>query len=267
MPEEKSVAQEGTACCMRLATMNGINLLGNYPSTIRSNILSYCPTINYYPLFFPNKVSHMALKDYNSPSLKLKFDFRTVVSDQKVVNYTNVGKRTIELSVNREGRLVLGLIVENTGSHLVMKTAKQQFHDGKWHSVEFLITNKAPGYDAEFIVDGVKRRSQLNNPFLFNGGPLHFGFGYTGCMKNLVLNDRNLDYTKLQKVAVMMGKCPLKDFCTPNPCIEGGKCNQTDTIFRCDCRHTPYTGTCCSQCKLYFYCIKLFAFISILEGQ
>eukprot|EP00794_Sanderia_malayensis_P003719 gene3719-4239_t len=247
--EEESVSQEGTAACFRSATMNGIDLLQG--TAARVNVLSYCPTVNYYPVFFPSRVSHMGVKDYISPRLKLKFDFRTVVSEQTVANYTNSFMKVLRLAVNREGRLVLGVTVENSGSHLVMKTAKQKFHDGKWHSVEFFISNNPPDYEAEFTVDGVKRRSKLKNKYIFDKGPLHFGHGFTGCMKNLVLNDRVVDYTKLQKVAVMLGKCNLKDYCTPNPCINGGKCNQTDTNFRCDCRHTPYTGSCCNQGEVF----------------
>eukprot|EP00794_Sanderia_malayensis_P003718 gene3718-4238_t len=253
--EEESVSQEGTAACFRSATMNGIDLLQG--TAARVNVLSYCPTVNYYPVFFPSRVSHMGVKDYISPRLKLKFDFRTVVSEQVVANYTNSFMKVLRLTVNREGRLVLGVTVENSGSHLVMKTAKQKFHDGKWHSVEFFISNNPPDYEAEFTVDGVKRRSKLKNKYIFDKGPLHFGHGFTGCMKNLVLNDRVVDYTKLQKVAVMLGKCNLNDYCTPNPCINGGKCNQTDTNFRCDCRHTPYTGSCCSQARFNYTCREI----------
>ena len=244
--EQRSAAQEGTSMCIRAASMNGINLLDNGAST-HINIATFCQAINYYPIFFPNKVSHLAYKNYAEKSLKLKFDFRTVISEQIVANYSNTLTKAMELVISRDGRLVLGVTVENTGSHLLMKTAKRNFNDGKWHTVELYITNRAPNYEAEFTVDSVKRRSKYMNPFVFNGGPLHLGFGFTGCMKNFFLNDRALDYTKLQKVSVLMGKCSLKDFCTPNPC-NGGKCNQTDTIVRCDCRAIPYKGSTCSQC-------------------
>lgn len=247
LSEERSESQEGTSMCVRSAFMNGKSVLQG--DVIRSNVLNFCQSINYYPIFFPNIVSHLAYKNYAENSLRLAFDFRTVIPEQTVVNYTNSLTKVMDLTINREGRLVLGAYVENTGAHYVMKTATPKLNDGGWHSVEFFISNRAPNYEAEFTVDGVKRRSKFLNRFIFNGGPLHLGFGFTGCMKNFILNGKAVDYTKLQKVSVLMGKCSLKDFCTPNPCINGGKCNQTDTIFRCDCRHTPYKGSCCSECK------------------
>ena len=251
--EERSLAQEGNAMCIRSAFMNGINLIDK--SRSRNNVASFCQAVNYYPVFFPNQVSHLSYKNYNGKSLKLKLDFRTVIAEQIIANYTNSHTRVMDLQIDREGRLVLGVTVENTGSRLVVKTGKPNFHDGEWHTVEFFITNRAPSYDAEFVVDGVKRRSKFNQPFVFDRGPLHFGFGFTGCMKNFFLNDQALDYSKLQKVSVLMGKCNLKDFCTPNPCMNGGKCNQTDTIFRCDCRHIPYKGSACSHCKYFLFSI------------
>eukprot|EP00795_Rhopilema_esculentum_P014177 gene14177-5183_t len=224
--EERSVAQEGDSMCVRSAYMNGIDLLNQ---GTRKNVQSFCDSINYYPIFFPNKVSHLSYKNYDIKSLRLKFDFRTVIPDQVVANYTNKLTKVLDLTLDRQGRLVLGATVEKTGSHLVMKTGKPNLHDGTWHTVELFLSNREPNYDAEFIVDGVKRRSKFLNPFIFDGGPLHFGFGFTGCMKNLLLNGRAVDYTQMQKVSVIMGKCNLKDFCTPNPCINGARFNYTCT--------------------------------------
>ena len=247
--EERSVSQEGESLCIRSAYMNGIDLIARRSGV--EGFQPFCQAINYYPIFFPNKVSHLSYRNYVANSIKLKFDFRTVIAEQIVANYTNKLTKVLDLTIDREGRLVLGATVETTGSHLIMKTAKPNLHDGKWHTAEFFISNREPNYDAEFTVDGIKRRAKFMNRFIFDGGPLHMGFGFTGCMKNFFLNDRALDYTQLQKVSIIMGKCNLKDFCTPNPCINGGKCNQTDTFFRCDCRHIGYKGSCCSECKVF----------------
>ena len=247
--EKQSMAKEGLNGCIRGAKMNGIDLLSGSNQYYTPGILRYCPTVNYYPIFFPNSVSHLSQRDYKSSDFRVKLDFRTNILQQVMVNYTYQNAR-FQLGLTRKGKVYTSVDINGNPSRI--ETAKKDFNDGQWHTLEYYLSNKAPSYEVEFIVDGVKRKSRLGGEYKFNGGPLNFGFGYTGCMKNLVLNKRNVDYTRLENIATMFGKCNLKDFCTPNPCLHGGKCNQTDSNFLCECRHTPYTGSCCTECKYIF---------------
>ena len=250
LPAVQSHAREGINACIRYARMNGIDLLSG-TNVRRTNIVGNCPTVNYYPIHFPNSVSHIAQKKYTGSDLRIKFDFKTVIAQQIMMNYTNNRGAKLELGIKRNGKLFLGIQADNQQNSQVMETAKKEFHDSEWHTAEYFISNKKPNYEAEFIVDGVKRKTRLPAPYTFNAGPLNFGYGYTGCMRNLQINKRNVDYTKMANVATIFGRCALKDFCTPNPCINGGKCNQTDTNFLCECRHTAYTGSCCQKCKYH----------------
>ena len=50
-------------------------------------------------------------------------------------------------------------------------------------------------------------------------------------------------------IGVQYGGCSLKDYCSPNPCQHGGRCNQTEDNIVCNCRDTLYEGSTCHRGK------------------
>ena len=224
-------------------------------------------------MFFPSSAVHISLyENYTIQSLKVGMKFRTVISDQTLANYTTkvTGER-IQFRIDRKGRIALSIDINDNTQ--VIETAKENYHDGEWHSVFFELDNKVTAdtnYLARFATDGKVRLSTLSSAFTFNGF-VHIGFGFTGCMREIKINDQPVE--KVQKnpkiadqfftihdIGVVHNSCSLKDYCNPNPCYNGGKCNQTEDNIVCDCRDTLYEGSTChrGRCDIcYLYIIEI----------
>ena len=54
---------------------------------------------------------------------------------------------------------------------------------------------------------------------------------------------------KFYDIGVVYNSCSLKDYCNPNPCQNGAKCNQTEDNVMCDCHDTLYEGSTCHRRK------------------
>ena len=224
------------------------------------DIRNECPPITppYSPMFFPSGAVHISLyENYTIKNLKISLMFRTVISDQTLANYTNkvTGER-IQFRIDRKGRISLSIDIEDNTQ--VIETAKDNYHDGEWHHSSFEIDNKLTSdntYIAKFTTDGKMRLSTLSIEFKFNGY-VHIGFGFTGCMREIQINDQSVDkvatnvadkFFTVNDVGVVHNFCSLKDYCNPNPCSNGGKCNQTEDNIVCDCRDTLYEGSTCHR--------------------
>ena len=145
----------------------------------------------------------------------------------------------------------------------MIETSHEDFHDNHWHEVSFKIDNvesTEKSFTAEFIVDGKTRFTKLNRRIPFDGY-LNVGFGFTGCMRDIKINDQKIhevrrsvtdnaaipNYFNVSDIGVAYNVCSIRDFCNPNPCQNGGKCNQTDDNFVCNCVGTLYEGSTCHR--------------------
>ena len=149
----------------------------------------------YRPMFFKSAVVHLALQpNYTIPSMKMEMKFRTVVNDQTLANYTHLHTgESIELRVNRKGQVVLQM--DQDKQVKMIETARENFHDNQWHEVAFEIDNSESTektFMAKFVVDGKTRFSRLNNRVNFDGN-VNIGFGFTGCMRDVKINDDDID--------------------------------------------------------------------------
>jgi len=195
----------------------------------------------------------------------MSLKFRTVVADSNIANYSSseTGHR-LQLRLDREGRVELGF---DLGQRLqVIETAKEEYHDGEWHSASFIVNNiknNDGDYVVQFTVDGKTRLSKMSDSFKF-AGSVNIGFGFTGCMRDIKINDYDLysvpktperldDVYKVSDIGVVKNSCSLKDYCNPNPCMNGGKCNQTEDNVVCNCKSTLYEGSTCHRRKLCEY--------------
>ena len=246
------------------------------------------PNSPYYaPMFFPSSAVHISLYEaYTIDHFKISMMFRTVISDQTLANYTTkiTGER-IQFRIDRKGRIALRIDIKDNTQ--VIETARENYHDGEWHKVSFEIDNKLTAdnsYIAKFSTDGKIRLSTLSSAFMFNGF-VHVGFGFTGCLRDVLINDQPVykvqksanianGFFKTNNVGVVHNFCSLKDYCNPNPCSNGGKCNQTEDNIVCDCRDTLYEGSTCHRgtCLSFLvysekilFCVSLIFAVEILR--
>lgn len=282
MSTTKSLSRKGFKACFTEATFSQvwpednakeINFLGDYAFNTKfitvGKVTPGCTVISppYVPSFFPSSAVHIALvQNYTINSLKVGMKFRTVISDQTLANYTTIGTgQRIQFRIDRKGRISLSIDVNDNTQ--VIETSKENYHDGEWHDVSFEIDNKITtelSYIAKFSTDGKTRLSTLSSAFSFNGY-VHIGFGFTGCFRDLEVNDESVrkirrsksatsGFFKIYDVGVVHNFCSLKDYCNPNPCLNGGKCNQTEDNIVCDCRDTLYEGSTCHRARFNYTC-------------
>lgn len=271
----KSLARKGLKACFSVATFSQTwpqdpsKEIDFLTDSSRGNamdrfvhfgeILGNCqaPTPEYEPSFFPSSAVHISLLEtYSLERLKISIMFRTVISDQTLANYTSIrtGQR-IQFRIDRSGRISLSIDIDNN-IHII-ETSKENYHDGEWHHSYFEINNELQDgrYLAKFSTDGKTRLSTLSSSFLFNGN-VHIGFGYTGCLNDVRINDQPIHQVETNEankfftiydIGVVHNACSLKDYCNPNPCKNGGKCNQTEDNIVCNCRDTLYEGSTCHR--------------------
>ncbi|XP_012566541.2 contactin-associated protein like 5-3 [Hydra vulgaris] len=226
-----------------------------------------CADLQYSPLYFPSSAVHIAFtQNYTIQSMKISLKFRTVINEQILANYTTIDTGDmIQLIIDRKGRV--GVSVGFKGNIQIIQTATENYHDGQWHNASFEIDN-VPATDGTYIikftVDGKTRLSNLNNVFYFNGY-INIGFGFTGCMRDIKINDddiksvrKDLKDTKhfftYNDEGVVYNSCTLKDYCNPNPCQNGASCNQTEDNIKCDCQNTLYEGSTCHRPRFNYTC-------------
>lgn len=269
----QALSRKGINACFSEATFSQtwpeddskeINFLDSNIETI-GKVNGFCSdTIPpYKPMFFSSSAVHIALvENYKQKGMKVELKFRTVISDITIANYTTkvTGER-LELRLDRKGKVALQF--EFSGTTQIIETAREEYHDGQWHSASFEVDNIANppdnDYIVKFTVDQKQRLSKMGKEFPFDG-TVNIGFGFTGCMRDIFINDQDIyrlprttestnDYFRVSDIGVIHNACSLKDYCNPNPCQNGGKCNQTEDNIVCDCKGTLYEGSTCHRRK------------------
>ena len=292
----QALSRKGLSACFSEATFSTtwpgddgkqtIDFLKNGVGTIVGETNGYkgsCSSMaTYKPMFFPSSAVHLALiESYNQSALAMSLKFRTVVADSVIANYTHgITGHRLQLKLDREGRVELGF---DLGQRLqVIETAKENYHDGEWHTASFNVNNEKNAensYIVKFVVDGKTRLSKMSEAFQF-AGKINIGFGFTGCMRDIKINnydlyrvpktpDRPNDVYKVSDIGVRKNSCSLKDYCNPNPCQNGGKCNQTEDNVVCNCKGTLYEGSTCHRrkfsIKYFIICICIIYIIKLIR--
>jgi len=256
------------------ASVKKVNFLDqNIP--VVGTVKNFCeaPVPAYEPSFFPSSAVHISLiENYTVDSMKVELMFRTVIAEQVLTNYSTISTgESIQFRMDRKGRLEIAIDVPAEivgGSNVqVIQTAKEDYHDGEWHSASFNIENKLNAENkflGEFTVDGKTRLFVMSKKFFFNGY-VNVGFGFTGCMKDIKINSdpvhkirrdpkKNDEFFTINDIGVVHNQCSLKDYCNPNPCQNGGRCNQTEDNIVCACEGTLYEGSTCHRPRFNYTC-------------
>lgn len=103
--------------------------------------------------------------------------------------------------------------------------------------------------DGELYVGGFGTSSEGIPKDLWAGT---LGYGYVGCMQDLVLNENKVDLLMVARKNSRAGigdRCKVETWvkCSTRPCLNGGACSEGWNRYMCDCRGTSYRGTQCQS--------------------
>ena len=235
----------------------------------------YCPTIDSSSSFtFLNSNSFIGY-DFSqviSNELNIKLDFRTFEKDCLIfIHFFSTQSK--KFPVNYNDYLSVYLQEEKLTFELNYKSKKISFqhlinaklNDGRWHSVNLYFTNNF----LNFTIDYTPEIAKFNFKFLELGNKFYFGGlenGYSvpffrvpnfiGCMKNIRINTIDLTSSNLNLYNnIEFNTCKINDRCSPNPCENGGICQQNSFTFTCDCTNTGYGGSICHTPSNYLSCL------------
>lgn len=160
-------------------------------------------------------------------------------------------------------------LVLNQGSEVMrIKASRQPVSDGDSHIVYF----EYQGNHGYITVDGQKQvftspsrldKFDLAGLFVIGGisknqeetvFPLEMwagilGYGYVGCLQDMVVNGNNIDLVaaaQVQGVAGVAEYCQeMAPNCRSHPCMHHGVCIEGWNRFTCDCRSTGFIDSVC----------------------
>lgn len=103
--------------------------------------------------------------------------------------------------------------------------------------------------DGELYVGGFGKSNEDIPKDLWAGT---LGYGYVGCMQDLILNGNKVDLLMVARKNSRAGigdRCRVEtwDKCNTRPCLNGGACSEGWNRYMCDCRGTSYRGTQCQS--------------------
>lgn len=165
----------------------------------------------------------------------------------------------------------------NLGSGSIkVKASTKRIDDGHWHPITLRRTGKsgrvtvddsavdfiAPGISSQLDLEGSlflgsvgtssSRKSHHKLPSELWSGSL--GFGFIGCVRDLVLNSDAIDIAALSQSQDSGGvkpAChPSSGHCDSKSCLNGGKCSEGWNRNSCDCSTTSFTGPTCAKGEL-----------------
>lgn len=154
-----------------------------------------------------------------------------------------------------------------------VKATTKRVDDGNWHTISLRRTGKSGRVTVDesavdFICPGVSSQLDLEGPFFIGGigtdsdlRPYHklppqlwagsLGFGFVGCLKDLIINDEAVDVAiqaqQQDSAGVKSGCHPSSNNCGTAACLNGGYCSEGWNRFICSCHRTPFTGPTCAK--------------------
>ena len=120
--------------------------------------------------------------------------------------------------------------------------------DGMWHSVAANISIQKVTLEVDSILTSQTQPSRgrfVSNSEVFVGASDRGRLGFVGCMRDLTVQGRKVDFTTVYSSQVSVGQCFLEDDCLPNPCKNGGRCSKRGNRTVCDCVGTDFKGLKC----------------------
>ncbi|XP_034040971.1 contactin-associated protein-like 4 [Thalassophryne amazonica] len=233
--------------------------------TVEGNVTFSCAEPVFITMTFTSTQSFLwlpAVIDPSSVDMSVDFQFRTWNNAGLLLTFDLPGaeggvwmylsKARLHLRIHEPGRSQLEL---STGWGL---------NDGQWHSVELMSRR---GH-LSLAVDRDKAAAAHTTPLFLVSSRSNFFFGgcpaegssekctnpfsvFQGCMRQLSLDNRPVDLTRVQQRLLgnyshlHIDMCGILDRCSPSHCEHGSTCSQSWNTFHCNCSGTGYSGATC----------------------
>jgi hypothetical protein len=252
---------------------NGIkNNIDNYGVENGNYLSYYCPVLKNLNPFSIQKPEAYLKFDYNKISslniLDIDFELRTFQSSGLVFFHKFTLSKD-KLKFIKNDYVTLYLDESQLTFELYFKNRKVSFQhrrsnlsDGNWHYVNLYLNDNYLNFTIDYESEIARFRFTMLNMdtrFYFGGVDLvelNYMNGYVGCLKNIRLNSIELSADNVEYTSdVAVGSCQIFDYCTPNPCENGGVCKQNYKTFSCDCSSTGYAGSVCHTSSLPLSCL------------
>ena len=232
--------------------VNGLKLLdfvrrGN--ATVHGRHITHCNITpdGYHPITFLKPESFIKVFVLTKTTAKYSFKFRTYNGEGILLiqRITQNNGASISISLD-SGRIKVE--VEFVSDSPMTLYGGASLDDGMWHnvSVNISIRNVRLAVDSE--LSSQSRRSQgvfISSSVVLVGANDGGKPGFIGCMRDLIVQGKKVDFTTVFKSQVKIAACSLHDLCVPNPCQNGGRCSQRWNRTICQCSGTDFNGEKC----------------------
>ena len=247
--------------CMEDATFDNINIFKatkekSKDIRVLGKLWPKCADdAEYYPAATLSKsTSYIKLDTVNGQDANLKFKFRTFDHTGVLVHYSfgSSTKRWLVLEL-MHGRLIFRYAFQNLNINTIISRKYITYADGLWHNIQFNLTSKGVAIRAnnetaqKFLNSSAQFRNLFQNSTLSIGSSLKDKLSMKGCVKEMQLNGKDIDFKSTTSQDVSLDQCYLTDLCFINPCLHQGVCQQHNNTIQCDCTNTGYFGSRCQS--------------------
>ena len=205
----------------------------------------------------PNWVMKISLPKHfpGLNNLSISFEFRTRMKDGLFIRGAALNLKVL---LRLESGSLWFEIMFSNGHRKLLKVGRN-LHDGKWHSVNagihptylsLVVDHRSRAKKVSFKIKNFgKFFNQLRSNLFAGKGFQNKHQGFVGCLFNLTINNRKFSKKDFFKASgrLRVGACSIKNKCYPNPCKNGGVCEQSYQSYLCNCSATDFQGKTCEN--------------------
>eukprot|EP00105_Crassostrea_gigas_P034796 XP_019918944.1 PREDICTED: neurexin-4 isoform X1 [Crassostrea gigas] len=234
----------------------GFSMVGVMPDPWNCKMTAPMPA-TFYSLDSYIKTS----SDAGGGVFRVRFEFRTHDEDGILLYHEFQEGGNIRAFLDKDGYVNYQL-TDQSGQKIedkVRNTAVEytsSFSDGLWHAFSVVANQEMLNVTVDMNSKVSSRTLQLKKGADYYIGGYTVGISFRGCIRNIERDYKPLDLkgTEFTSKDIQVGTCGLLDRCTPNPCENGGICDQDWNTFTCDCGTSGYEGAVCHRSSYYLSC-------------
>ena len=227
-----------------------LNLAKKGNATVSGRLVSGCNIApgGYRPITFLKPDSFLKVIAPKNSTASYSFKFRTYIGDGILLFQRIREDYGADIFISLvSGRIKLEVEYRSKGNPVTLYGGSR-LDDGMWHSFSVNITIQRVRLEVDNELTSQSQRSQgrfVSSSVVFVGASEKVRRGFVGCMRDLIVQGRKIDFTTVYQSQVQVAKCSLIDRCVSNPCKNGGRCTQLWNKTICDCTGTDFSGTNC----------------------